>query len=224
MRLPVTGVFAAALLLAGCAESTAGHPVAAPSHAARPLAGGDLDNVLLSASQLGRIVGAKLQPHADESQPVPTDPAEGPCAALDAAGMRSFVGDGYAGFRLLLLSDGSVAEHDHVVAEAAAIYPDVATAARAFAAAVAGLRGCNGQQVKEEAAWRFAVDDTTPDTVRWNKEQMDLPMLWRCYGQSRVRVNVIAQAMACQGDDGGDGNADAILNRMSAAIWDLSAG
>jgi PknH-like extracellular domain len=224
MRLPASlpGLVTAALLLAGCAQPVDGRAVAPPSHASRPLSGGDLDAVLLTAAQLSDIVGAKLALAAQVVRPVAGDPAEGACAALDTVGMQQFIGDDFSAFHLLLLADGTAAQHDHIVTQAAAVYPDVATATAAFAAAAAALPPCDRKDVKTEAAWRFAVNDIGPDTVRWNKEQTDLPMLWVCYGQARVRVNVIIQAMSCQGDDGGEANADAILNRMSATVWRLS--
>ncbi len=224
MRLPVSlaGLFTAALLLAGCAQPIDGRAIAPPSHASRPVSAGDLDNVLLTPSQLSDLVGAKLQLQADVSRPVAGDPAEGPCAALDTVGMEPFLGNGFSAFHLLLLSDGASTQHDHVVTQAAAVYPDAGSATKAFTTATSSLPPCDGKEVKTEAAWRFAVNDISADTVRWNKEQTDLPLLWVCYGQARVRVNVIVQAMSCQGDDGGKANAEAILNRMSASVWDLS--
>src|SRR5271165_1160092 len=224
MRLPVSlaGLFAAALLLAGCAQPIGGRAVAPPSHVSRPVSGGDLDSILLTPSQLSDIIGAKLQLQADVSHPVAGDPADGPCAALDTVGMQPFIGNGFSAFHLLLLSDGSSAVHDHVITQAVAVYPDAPSATTAFTTATSGLPPCDGKNVKAEAAWKFAVNDITADTARWNKEQTDLPMLWVCYGQARVRINAIVQAMSCQGDDGGQANAGAILNRMSAAVWELS--
>ena len=226
MRLlaALAGLFTAAPVLAACGQPIDGRGVVPPAHAGRALSGGDLDNILLTPPQLSGVVGAKLGLQADVARPVAGDPAEGPCAGLDTVGMQPFIGDGFSAFRLLLLSDGGATQHDHVVAEAAAVYPDTASAAKAFTAAAAGLPTCDGRNVKTEAAWRFAVNDVGADTVRWNKEQTDLPMLWVCYGQARVRVNVIVQVMSCQGDDGGQGNADAISNRMSASVWELSGG
>ena len=226
MRLPVAlaGLCTAALVLAGCAQPIDGRAVAPSSHASRPVSGGDLDNILLTPSQLSDIVGTKLQLQGDVTRPVAGDPAEGPCAGLDTVGMQPFIGDGFSAFRLLLLSDGTAIQHDHVVTQAAAVYPDVGSATKAFGTATSRLQPCDGKNVKTEAAWRFAVNDLSTDTVQWNKEQTDLPMLWVCYGQARIRVNVMIQAMSCQGDDGGKANADAISNRMSASVWDLSGG
>jgi hypothetical protein len=224
MRLPVSlaALLAAALLAAGCGHPIDGRAVAPSSHTSRLLSGADLDSVLLTVSQLTEIVGAKLALQADVSHPVLGDPAEGPCAALDSAGMQPYLGNTFSAFHLLLLSDGTATQHDHVVTQAGALYADAASAAKVFATAASGLQACNGKVFKTEAAWRFAVNDITADTVRWNKEQTDLPFLWVCYGQARVRVNVIIQAMSCRGDDGGQANADAILNKMSATVWQLS--
>jgi hypothetical protein len=226
MKLPVSipGLVTAALLLAGCGQPIDGRAVAPPSHPSRSVSGGALDSILLPASQLSDIVGAKLQLHADVTRPVPGNPAEGPCTALDTPGMQPFVGDGFSGFRLMLLSDGKATQHDHVVTQAVAVYADVPTATTAFTTTTSTLPPCDGKEVKTEAAWRFAVNDITADTVRWNKEQTDLPTLWVCYAQARVRVNAIIAAMSCQGDDGGQANAEAITNRMSATVWDLSGG
>jgi PknH-like extracellular domain len=209
--------------LTGCARTVDGSAVAPADHAGRPVATIDLDSVLLAPSQVSDIDGAQLQLQIDQKQPVGGE-ASGPCAGLDNAGAEAFVGDGYAAFRVLLLADGTDADHDHVVTQAVSVYPDGQTAAKQFGSATAGLGSCNGRLVRGEADWKYAVNDVTPDTVRWNKEQTNLPMLWVCYGQGRVRNNVIIQAMVCQGSDAAAQTADTLVNHMSASVWDLSGG
>jgi hypothetical protein len=226
MRL-LAPVFAAVLgtaAVAGCAHQIDGKPQPGNSHISRPIAGGELDSVLLTPAQVTDIVGAKVDLRADISRPVTGDPVEGPCAALDTVGMNEVVGDHFSAFHLLLLADGTGREHDHVVTQSAAVYPDAATAAKAFVTATSALPSCDKKEFKTDATWRFAVNDLSADSMKWNKEQTDLPILWVCHGQSRVRDNILMQAMACQGDDGGEHNADAVLNRMSATVWVLSGG
>jgi PknH-like extracellular domain len=213
----------AVILVAGCSSTTSGRAVAAVKHAARPLAAADLESVLLTPAQLSDIVGAALVPRVDQKRPVGGGPS-GPCAALDSAGSDAFVGNDFSGFHVLLAADGTEIVHDHIVTEAGTVYPDAATAAKQFGAATGALGACNGRHVREMADWRYAVNDVTADTVRWNKEQTDAPALWVCYGQGRVRNNVIVEAMACQGDDTGAQKADTIVNRMSASVWELSGG
>jgi hypothetical protein len=225
MRLLVpivaTVTLAAAGLAAGCARSTDGVARANPAHASQLLPSDQLDTVLLTPSQLSDIVGARLQPRVELTRPVPGSAGAAQCAAVDTAGAQGFVGDNFSAFHLLVSADGTGNDNNHVVAQAASIYPDGASATKAFAAATNGLPSCNGKEVRGAADWKFAINDATADTVRWNKEQTNLPQLWVCYGQARVRDNVIIQAMACQGDDGGQANADAILNHMSATVWEL---
>jgi hypothetical protein len=225
MRLPVpmtTAVTAFAVVAGGCASMVEGEPVADPSYAVRPISGGDLNTVLLTPAQVSESVGTTLRLQVDAGRPIDDGGADGPCAALDNVGMRAFVGDSALAFHLLMLADGTGLDRDHVVGESVAVYPDSGAAAGVFAKAVAELPECDGDEVTREAAWRYAVNDVTADTLRWNKEQTDLPFLWVCYGQSRVRNNVIMQAMVCRDDDDGQANAEAIVNRMSATVWELA--
>jgi hypothetical protein len=215
------GVLLAALV-AGCGAQNAGRAQAGRAHVSKPLASSDLDNVLMTPPHLSDIVGVPLQLRVDQKRPVGGGPG-GPCGPLDTAGDDDFVGKGYSAFHVLLLSDGKDTIHDHVVTQSAAVYPDAPTATKQFGSVTSGLGPCNGRRVNSEAAWKFAINDVTPDTVLWNKEQTDVPMLWVCYGQARVRDNVILQAMACQGNDGGAKVVEAVVNHMSAAVWDLSA-
>ena len=66
------------------------------------------------------------------------------------------------------------------------------------------------------------VPDSLAGEVRWNKVQKNAPGPWVCRGQARLRDNVIIQAMACQGDDGGGMTTDKILDRMSATVWEMA--
>ena len=100
-------------------------------------------------------------------------PTRCPCSALEEVGMRSFVGDDFLAFHLLLMTDDSGTDHKVVVAEAATVYPDTRAATTAFANTAAKMPECDGMQFDHEAVWQLAVNDVEPDTVRWNKEQMD---------------------------------------------------
>jgi PknH-like extracellular domain len=220
--VPIFVAVLAAVLVAGCSSPTDGRARAKPNHVGRPLGSHDLDSVLVTPSQVSDIVGAKLTLRVDQNRPVGGGPG-GPCAALDTAGADELVGSNYDAFHVLAMADGTAGVHDHVVTEAAAVYADAASAAKQFTSGTAGLGPCNGRTVNSEASWKFAVNDLSPDSVLWNKEQTDISMLWVCHGQGRVRDNVILEAMVCRGDDTGAQNADTIVNRMSASVWELSA-
>jgi hypothetical protein len=222
MILIITALCTATAVVAGCAHTTDGVAKAPRAHAARPLVSGDLDSVMLTPKQLIEIIGAPLTLRLDQKRPVGGGPG-GPCAAIDTAGSDAFVGNGFGGYHVLVLADGKGDQHDHVVSQSAAVYPDAQSAAKQFISVTGGLQPCNGRHVRDDADWKFAVNDITPDTVLWNKEQTDVPMLWVCYGQGRVRNNVILEAMVCRGDDQGAQNAGAMIDRMSAAVWELSA-
>jgi hypothetical protein len=223
MRLPVpilaAAVLAAAVCAAGCERTSDGVANPNRAHVGQSVPSAQVDSVLLIPSQISDIVGVELRPRVEQTRAVPGTSADGPCAAL---GMQGFVGDGYSSFHVVLSSDGDGADRNHVVAQAASIYPDAATAEKAFVTATGSLGACNGREVRAGADWRYAVNEVTADTVRWNKEQKDSPQLWVCHGQARVRDNVIVHAMACQGDDGGEHIADVILDRMSATVWELA--
>lgn len=224
MRL-LAGLLAAVVLTAaaGCAQTTNGNARWDRSEAAASLPANGADQVLLVPAELSQIVGVRLAPVADKAQPIPGTSSAPDCSALDTVGTRAFVGDDWTSFRLLLVNDGE--KHQHVDAEAVAVYSDARVAATVFTSATKGAHACDGEAAPatdDQASWRFAVNALTPDQVLWNKEQTDAVTLWVCYGGARVRVNTILQAMSCQGDDGGKGIVAAILDRLSANVWDRS--
>lgn len=224
VRLPATGWLGLLVgALVGCAHTVAGNPVFDAAAPIGPLHPDDAAQVLVPAQQVSDIVGSRLQVDADRSRPVSGSSAVPACSALDTAGMAAFVGDAWSGFRVLLLTDGD--RHDRVVAEAVAVYPDAETAATAFRAGTSDVRACDGQRAVStgsEAAWRFSVQEDTTDSVAWTKHQLAIPMTWVCHGEARLRINTLVQAMACQGDDGGELLATRLTDRMSASVWELA--
>jgi PknH-like extracellular domain len=222
MRLPAT-LGAAAVVLAGCAHTVAGSAVLNSTQGITPLRADDTDQVLIGPTQLYDIVGVKLQTDADQTRPIPGSSAVPACSALDAAGMAAFLGDNSLGMHVMLFTDGD--KHDHVVAEAVAVYPDGASAAAQFATGTKNAKACDGQRALStggDAAWKFTVPEINADTVRWSKEQIGIPFDWTCYAEARLRNNAIVQAMACQGDDGGQVTVTTMTDRMSASVWELS--
>ncbi|MEZ0358136.1 sensor domain-containing protein [Mycobacterium sp. SA01] len=214
---------AAAVLLAGCAQTVAGSAVSNPAQGITPLRAGDTDQVLIGPAQLRDIIGVKLQTDADQTRPIPGSSAVPACSALDAAGMAAFLGDNSLGMHVMLFTDGD--KHDHVVAEAVAIYVDATAAAAQFATGTKNAKACDGQRALSsggDAAWKFTVPDINADTVRWSKQQIGIPFDWTCYAEARLRNNAIVQAMACQGDDGGQVAVTTMTDRMSASVWELS--
>jgi hypothetical protein len=214
---------ASAVLVAGCAQTVAGSAVSNPAHGITPLRAGDTDQVLIGPAQLHDIIGVKLQTDADQTRPIPGSSAVPACSALDAAGMAAFLGENSVGLHVMLFTDGD--KHDHVVAEAVAIYADGASAAAQFATGTKNAKACDGQRALSsggDAAWKFTVPDISADTVRWNKQQIGIPFDWTCYAEARLRNNAIVQAMACQGDDGGQVAVTTMTDRMSASVWELS--
>ena len=146
------------------------------------------------------------------------------CSALDSVGIAAFVGERWSGFRVLLFTDGD--RRDRVVSQAVAVYPDASLAAAAFKSGTSDATLCDGQRALStgsDAAWRFAVQDGNTDTVRWTKRQLAIPLTWVCYREARLRNNAVLQAMACQGDDGGQSVVTTLTDRMSASVWGLSS-
>jgi hypothetical protein len=226
MRL-VMPVFTAVLvavtgLVGGCTRSSDGVARADPAHVRQTVPAQQLSTILLTPSQLADAVGSPVKPRVEMNQPVPGDAGGTQCASLDTAGTRGFVGDGFSAFQLVVSADGTGSTNNHVVAQAASIYPAATAATKAFATATSDLSSCNGRQVRGPASWRFAIRDVTADTARWSKQQTDIAQQWLCYAQARVRNNVVIEAMACQGDNGGEAKADTILNDMSASVWEVS--
>jgi hypothetical protein len=223
MRLPVALLACAAMALSGCAHTVAGSVVWNPAQSLKPLRADDTDQVLISPAQLREIVGVKMQVDADQPRPIPGTSAVPACSALDAAGMAAFLGDAWSGFHVLLFTDGD--SRNHVVAEAVAVYPDAGAAAAAFVGGSRDAKACDGQRALStggDAAWKFAVPESGADTVRWSKQQIGIPIPWICFAEARLRNNAIVQAMACQGDDGGQVIATTMTDRMSATVWELS--
>ena len=211
-----------AAVLSGCAHSLPGSAVAVVDEPVTPLRADDTVLVLLSPAEISDTVGGSFQVDADRTRPVRGGSAAAACSALDAVGMAAFVGESWSGFRVLLLTDGS----DRVIAEAVAVYPDSAAAADAFGSGTRDAEACDGQQALStggDAAWRFTVGQRGPDSVRWTKRQLAVPLTWVCHGEARLRNNAVLQAMACQGDDGGAQVVTSLTDRMSASVWELSS-
>lgn len=210
------------MLLAGCAHTVSGAAVWNATPPAATLRAADTGEVLISPVQLEDIVGTRLQLDADRSRPIAGSSAVPACSALDAVGMAAFVGDGWSAIRVLLLTDGD--RHERVVSEAAAVYPDAASAHHAFRAGTKDVKACHGQLAAAtgDAAWKFSVEDGTSDGVRWTKHQIAIPLNWVCHGEARLRNNAVVQAMACQGDDDGRTLATTLADRMSTRVWELS--
>jgi hypothetical protein len=223
MRLRVALIASTALALAGCAHNVSG---AAQWDRAMPTTGlrvADADQVLLGPAEIGDIVGVPLQVDADRSRPIVGASAVPACTALDAVGMSAFMGDSWSKFHVLLFTDGDT--HEHVVAEAVAVYPDTGAAAAAFAMGTRNAKACDGQRALGtggDAAWSFSVPAIDADTVRWRKQQIGIPLNWVCHGEARLRNNVVLQAMSCRTDDSGRVTVTAITDRMSATVWELS--
>ena len=138
--------------------------------------------------------------------------------------MAAFPGDSWSGFHTLLYTDGD--QHDHAIAEAVAIYPDARTAAAAFTSGSKDAKACDGQRALStggDAAWKFSVPEINADTVRWTKQQIGIPITWVCHGEARLRNNAVVQAMACQGDDGGQITVTTMTDRMSASVGTVGA-
>lgn len=214
---------ATATLLAGCAHTVGGAAVGNPAQPVSPLRPGDAGQVLIPAAAVSDIVGSPLQLDADQARPVTGTSAVPACSALDSVGMAAFVGERWSGFRVLLFTDAD--RHDRVVSQAVAVYPDAALAATAFKTGTSDVPACDGQRALStgsDAAWKFAVQDGNTDTVRWTKHQLAIPLTWVCHGEARLRNNAVLQAMACQGDDGGQRVVTTLTDRMSASVWELS--
>lgn len=212
-----------AVALSGCVHTVSGAAVWNPAQPITPLRADDTEQVLVTPAQVNQIVDGRLQVDADRGRPVSGSSAVPACSALDSVGMAAFVGDDWRGFRVLLLTDGD--RHDRVVAQAVTVYPDAATAAGAFAAGTKDVPACDGQRALStgsDAAWKFSVQEDNTDTVRWTKHQLAIPMTWVCHGEARLRNNAVVQAMACQGDDGGQLVVTTLADRMSASVWELS--
>lgn len=219
-------VGAAALALAGCAQTVPGAAVPNPGQPLVPLRAADAGQVLLGAAQVSDIVGSRLQLDADRTRPVAGSSAVPACSALDSVGMAAFVGDSWSGLRVLLFTGD---RRDRVIGEAVAVYPDAPAAEAAFRSGTAEVPACDGQRALSaggDAAWGFSVGAGSPptgDAVRWTKHQLAIPMTWVCHGEARLRNNVVVQAMACQGDDGGRTVVTRLADTMSATVWELSA-
>ena len=225
MRLRAALMASMAMTMAGCTHTVSGSAVGNPALSTVGLRVGDADQVLLGPAEVSDVTGVRFHVDADRSRPIVGSSAVPACSALDAVGMSAFVGDSWLKFHVLLFTDGDT--HDHVVAEAVAVYPDAKSATAAFADGTSNAKACDGQSAVGaggDAAWSFSVPDVNADTVRWRKQQIGIPLTWVCYGEARLRNNAVLQAMACRGDDDGRVTVTTLTDRMSASVWELSGG
>lgn len=218
---------AAALILAGCTRNTEGNPEWAPNQASKPIEADQVEEILLDNTEVVEIIGAQVeQGGRDYDIPEKPDGALKECQVMLAIGQRTdeYAGDGWSGFRARVSTDR---QNDNITffAQQTAIVYDNKDAAKATMAAVSReMKACDGKQTTNPEAgdWKYKVEESNDDTIMWTNEQTDAAQRYRCFGEGRIRDNVILRGYTCRSDKDGRPETDALLNRMSDNVWKLA--
>ncbi len=216
---------AAALILAGCSRTTEGSAEWAPNQASKPIEASEVEDILIDNSEVVEIIGAQVEPVGpdDDSPPVP-DSALKECEVMLGIGQRTNAGDGWSGFRSRVSWDRAGDNITHYALQTAIVYDNKDAAKATMAAVAREMKACDGKATRDDKAgdWKYAVDESNDDTIKWTNDQTNANQNYRCFGEARIRDNVILRGYTCRSDKDGRPETDALLNKMSNTVWKLA--
>lgn len=231
-RTPVTvsarAVVAVALCVAtvSCSTTTSGHVVGAPNlgHAPRPVATAALSGLLLSTSEAGDIMGARLAV-ADSSQGLyENQPLDDGCLVWAEAQRHTYQDSGWTAVRVQELRDRPDANADHIVYQSVVAFPDAAGAHAFYEGQQGEWRRCDDRRVDlrdpgDPDAHYWSLNTATEDdgVLTITRSEQDLPG-WSCQRAMTAKNNVIVDLSACAMDV--DDRGARLTERIAAKIDD----
>lgn len=215
---------AATLVLAGCTRVSDGHAEWVPSQASKLIESSDIEEVILDNTEVVEIIGAQVeQAGPDDDAPQPEGSLRD-CEVMLAAGQRSNAGDQWSGFRARVSTDRQGDDITFFVQQTAIVYDNMDAAKSTMSAAIREMKACDGKTSNfgQQGTWKYKVDESNDDSITWTNEQTDAISRYRCFGEARIRDNVILRGYSCNSEKDGAPQTAALLDRMSANVWKLA--
>lgn len=209
-----------------CSTTTSGRVVGAPNlgHAPRPVPTSALSGLLLSTSEAGDIMGARLAV-ADSSQGLyENQPLDDGCLVWAEAQRHTYQDSGWTAVRVQELRDRPDANADHIVYQSVVAFPDAAGAHAFYEGQQSEWKRCDDRRVDlhdpgdpDAHYWSLntAVEDEGILTITRSEE--DLPG-WSCQRAMTAKNNVIVDLSACA--MGVDDRGARLTERIAAKIDD----
>ncbi|NGX07839.1 sensor domain-containing protein [Mycobacteroides franklinii] len=176
------------------------------------------DSVIISADDVGRLVGSPLT--YEFKSTTPSDSlATGKCKAL--TGLRSeSLGDEWTTYRGSRQQE-TENRYDHIVWQSVVLFPDTKAAANQLQAGYPpSLSSCTGsRQTEGDTEWQIGDVSNNGTSVKWVRQQTQdgKPSGWRCFYDYRAKNNVLFGSLLCQNGNGAP-IVSAIVDRMAEWI------
>lgn len=207
------GLVVAAVLLAGCTETTGGIAVGAADlgHAAAPVSVSALEGLLLPPEQLNSLLTTSgLVVQQSNSTGFGGETTANDCAVTWQVAWRpSYTGSGWTAMRVHYLTEGDLVTHK--VWEAVVGFPLPVDATAFYRNQVAAWRSCNGRRLEERLVdepagpqkfWSMG-DATDHDGVLTMMSTNEYVTAWGCGRALTVRNNVAVDTLVCAAPPGG---------------------
>ena len=175
---------------------------------AKPSEPGVVSYAVLSKGSVGNIVGAPMGVETVARDPDQAYWVDVPvCNNWADIGLPEVYGDPDLASFNSAVAQTSVADQRHFVKQAIGVFATNAAADRAFHRVVDRTVGCSGKTTAVHLdtgitrVWTFTGDPAGGTDAAWTKQEADTDR--RCFTQTRLRENVLLQAMVCQSGNGG---------------------
>lgn len=215
----------AVLILAGCSRTTDGTAEWAPNQASKLIEASQVEDILVDNTEVVEIIGAQVEPVGpdDDSPPIP-DSALKECEVMLGIGQRTNVGDEWSGYRSRVSWDRQGDNITHYALQTAIVYDNKDDAKATMAAVEREMKACDGKETNSAQAgdWKYKVDESNADSIKWTNDQTNANQRYRCFGEARIRDNVILRGYTCRSDKDGRPETDELLNKMSDTVWKLA--
>jgi PknH-like extracellular domain len=200
-------VIAASALLSGCVSTVTGTAVRAHNAApidVPPLTEAELDDVLLSISELNGIVGStqmKVTSELDEMTDHSGEVSDPDClGAIYGAEEPVYAGSGWTALRDQIAREPGE-DNEHWVEQTAVLYPSAEKAQKFFDESKSSWEGCAGYSVSvddEAATYLWQIDSlTSEDSLITQMTAQEDAEGWGCQHAMAVVSNVIVETWAC---------------------------
>lgn len=221
----ISVALALCVLTAGCTVTTGGHVVAAPTlgRAPEPLPAHALEDLLLDTSDIGTIMGARVDVIESGDSMYRNQPLDDGCLVWAEAQQYSYQGSGWTAVRVQQLRDRRD-DADHIVYQAVVAFPDAMAASEFYESQVSEWGQCDDQRVDLHDAgdpnahyWTLSEAADENGILTITREQEESTRGWSCQRALTAENNVVADVSACayDVDDRGAQIAEQIANKIA---------
>ena len=211
LGLSVAAALTACTLAAGCTATVSGNVVAAPNlgRAAEPLHDSALPGLLLSASDIGSILGATMHLAESSESMYANEPLPGGCLVWAEAQEATYKDSGWTAVQVQHLSDHSD-NPDNIVYQAVVAFPDGQHSHDFYNAQATEWARCDDRRVDlhdpwdpHSHYWALSKVKNVDGVLAITRIEEDDPR-WACQRALAVANNVVIDVSTCDYSDPND--------------------